>query len=263
MYPVWDASGKYLWFLASTDLGLRSQWLDMTSYERAADLRPRTSPCCARASRARCCRKATRTPASAPRSEPTPLAPRRTAPVVIDFDGFQQRVVAVPGVSERQYARLGAGVAGTVFFLEAPPVAERGGAPPVHGSTLRRYRLQERTSASFAANVADYAVSADGKKLVYRTPARPAPEGGGEAHGADALPGRRRRQACPTPAPGASTSTLADGARPEGRVPADLQRGLALPARLPVRAQPAGRRLAGDEDRCTARCCRTRRTAPT
>ena len=34
MYPVWDASGKYLWFLASTDFGLRSQWLDMTSYDR-------------------------------------------------------------------------------------------------------------------------------------------------------------------------------------------------------------------------------------
>ncbi len=31
--PAWDASGKYLWFLASTDLGLRSQWLDMTNYD--------------------------------------------------------------------------------------------------------------------------------------------------------------------------------------------------------------------------------------
>ena len=33
MCPAWDASGKYLWFLASTDFGLRSQWLDMTSYD--------------------------------------------------------------------------------------------------------------------------------------------------------------------------------------------------------------------------------------
>src|SRR5439155_4356843 len=32
--PAWDASGKYLWFLASTDFGLGSQWLDMTSYDR-------------------------------------------------------------------------------------------------------------------------------------------------------------------------------------------------------------------------------------
>ena len=34
MFPVWDASGKYLWFLASTNFGLGSQWLDMTSYDR-------------------------------------------------------------------------------------------------------------------------------------------------------------------------------------------------------------------------------------
>ena len=32
-WPVFDASGKYLWFFASTDFGLRSQWLDMTSYD--------------------------------------------------------------------------------------------------------------------------------------------------------------------------------------------------------------------------------------
>ena len=30
VWPAWDVSGKYLWFLASTDLGLKSQWLDMT-----------------------------------------------------------------------------------------------------------------------------------------------------------------------------------------------------------------------------------------
>lgn len=32
--PVWDASGKYLYFLASTDFGLNTGWLDMTSYDR-------------------------------------------------------------------------------------------------------------------------------------------------------------------------------------------------------------------------------------
>ena len=33
VWPAFDANGKYLWFLASTDFGLRSQWLDMTSYD--------------------------------------------------------------------------------------------------------------------------------------------------------------------------------------------------------------------------------------
>lgn len=32
--PAWDASGKYLWFLASTNFALNTGWLDMTSYDR-------------------------------------------------------------------------------------------------------------------------------------------------------------------------------------------------------------------------------------
>ncbi len=28
--PVWDASGKYIYFLGSTDFGLNIGWLDMT-----------------------------------------------------------------------------------------------------------------------------------------------------------------------------------------------------------------------------------------
>ena len=30
--PQWDESGKYLYFLASTDYGLATGWLDMSSY---------------------------------------------------------------------------------------------------------------------------------------------------------------------------------------------------------------------------------------
>src|SRR5437660_7776052 len=33
VWPAFDANGKYLWFFASTDFGLKSQWLDMTSYD--------------------------------------------------------------------------------------------------------------------------------------------------------------------------------------------------------------------------------------
>ena len=47
----------------------------------------------------------------------------------IDFDGLQQRIISIDGVPERQYSELRAGVAGTVFYLEAAPGAEgRGGA---------------------------------------------------------------------------------------------------------------------------------------
>lgn len=179
MYPVWDASGKYLWFLASTDLGLRSQWLDMTSYEHlqtfglyvAVLQKGQPSPLLPQSDE---------DAGVGAKSEPTPLTASSSV-MTIDFDGLAQRILPVPGVSERQYSRLAAGAPGTVFYLEAPAVAERGGPPPTTGSTLRRYTLSDRTTIPFVSNVGDYAVSADGKKLVYRTPARPAPDGGGEA----------------------------------------------------------------------------------
>jgi tricorn protease len=32
--PVWDVTGKYLYFLASTNYGLNTGWLEMSSYDR-------------------------------------------------------------------------------------------------------------------------------------------------------------------------------------------------------------------------------------
>ena len=170
MFPVWDASGKYLWFLASTNFGLGSQWLDMTSYGVQETFALYL--------------------AVLKKSDPSPLLPesdeepgvstlatkesKDTAvpPVQIDFDGIHQRILTVSGVPSREYAQLKAGAAGTVFFLEAPT------DPEARGNTLHRFRLSDRKAVSYLSNVGEYAISADGKKIVYRTPA---PAGGPNA----------------------------------------------------------------------------------
>src|SRR5207248_1324366 len=92
--------------------------------------------------------------------------------VQIDFDGLSQRIVAIPSVPVRQYDKLKPGVAGTVFYEQAADSGEddgggRGG--PGGGSTVMRYRLSDRRAATFVTGAADYAVSADGRKLLYRT----------------------------------------------------------------------------------------------
>jgi tricorn protease len=163
MYPVWDASGKYLWFLASTDFGLASQWLDMTSYGReetfalylAVLSKSEASPLLP---------ESDEDPGVGARPADNTNKPAAATPVVaIDFDRLQQRILPVTAVPSRQYSQLKAGVAGTVFFLETPA------GTAARGNLLHRFQLSERKSQEFQATVAQYSISADGKKLVYRT----------------------------------------------------------------------------------------------
>jgi tricorn protease len=210
MWPAWDASGKYLWFFASTDYGLLSQWLDMTAYDHTENFglyvavlkKGEPSPLLPESdeegggqrggppsppSSAGQAGGQGETPGQAGAEQPPAgRAPQKPVTVQIDFDGIQQRVVAVPGVPERPYSKLRAGVAGQLFYLEPAPGAGRGGETGPAGSTLRRYRLSDRKAAAFVTGVLDFALSADGHKLVYAA----AGEGGGAAAPGGARGGR-------------------------------------------------------------------------
>ena len=185
VWPVWDASGKYLWFFASTDLGLKSQWLDMTSYDHdehfglylAVLSKAEPSPLLpesdedsgAAASPAADAKPSNETSEGHGKTAGGPKTP---VTVHIDFEGLQGRIIAVSGVPVRQYSLLKAGVAGTVFYLESLTGGQATGVPP--GAMLHRYRLSDRKAAPFAQGVVDYNVSADGHKLAYQM-ANPAP----------------------------------------------------------------------------------------
>src|SRR5262249_20066868 len=113
-------------------------------------------------------------PAKSDKAAKDDKAPKPAVKVTIDFDGLSSRILAVPGVPEKPYALLKAGAAGAPHYNEQTP-PPRGGGGGGGGAglrgTLMRYKLSDRKAATFASEVADYAVSADGKKLVYRTPA--------------------------------------------------------------------------------------------
>src|SRR5688572_19555367 len=126
MYPVWDAGGKYLWFLASTNFGLRSQWLDMTSYDREENfglyfavlkkgdpspLLPESdedpgistgAPGRGGSGQGRGQAPAGDSTAGQPPAgeagaqPPAPPRPRAPVTVQIDFDGLPQRILSVP-----------------------------------------------------------------------------------------------------------------------------------------------------------------------
>ena len=181
--PAWDAGGKYLWFLASTNFALNSSLLDMSKYDRpetrslyvtvlakgdASPLLPESDEEAARTRGDSAAVPAAVAPARADSTRPAVMLPPRA--VRIDFDGIQQRIVAVTEVADRDYASLRAGPAGSVFFLEPLPATGTGAAgAPGSGSTLHRFQLSTRRAAPFATGVAQYVVSADGRKLLYRT----------------------------------------------------------------------------------------------
>ncbi len=195
VWPTWDASGKYLWFLASTDFGLRSQWLDMTSYDHTTNFglyfavlrKTDPSPLLPESDEDRGVGTGTRRPQPGMCPGEAPGAaeggggeggggggqrgPRPPVTVQIDFEGLQQRIVSVPGVPQRQYADLQAGVDGQVFYLEAGRAGGGGGGQGGGGGAaneLWRYRLCDRRAVTFANGVAGYEISADRRKLVYR-----------------------------------------------------------------------------------------------
>jgi tricorn protease len=227
-WPVFDASGKYLWFFASTDFGLKSQWLDMTSYDHSETFglylavlkKGEPSPLLPESDEdtgvtfapgrgefggggrggrggrggapgdapADTSAAADPQAPAAPANQPD-RAPRAPVTVQIDFDGLQQRILAIPGVPVREYSKLKAGLAGTVYYLETGSGADEAGGPA--GSSLNRYRLSDRRASTFVPRAADFTVSADGRKLLYRTAGgggRGAGRGAGGG-GGDAGPG--------------------------------------------------------------------------
>ncbi len=149
--PVWDESGKYLYFLASTDFGLNTGWLDMSSYDR-----PIT-------------RSLYLTVLDAADSSPLlPLSDEENLPkedkksdaavtVIIDPAGIKSRIVAID-IPARNYTGLAAGPEGTVFYMEAIPN---------EGTALKKYDLKKRKSEDFMPRVNQVVVSKDRKSMLY------------------------------------------------------------------------------------------------
>ena len=166
--PAFDKSGKYLFFLASTNFGLNAGWLDMTSYDRpvtrsiylavlAKDVPSPLAP------------ESDEEKDTAAASAKTPDKEKKETKeasavkdVKIDFDGIDQRIIAVEKISARDYISLTAGAEGTFFYLED--------VPNQTGFTLHSFDLKKRESTQILSGITGYIISANGKKLLYAAP---------------------------------------------------------------------------------------------
>jgi tricorn protease len=173
--PAFDVNGKYLYFMASTNYGPSTGWLEMSSIDRPvrraiylvvlnanepSPLLPETGD----------------EPPAPPREQPPAQAPPappapRAVTVRIDPNGIGQRILAV-NVPVGDYSNLAAGAAGSFYYTE--PIIPSGAT----GFRLQRYELRTRAAAPFLEGVRSYSVSADKKKLLYQMAA-----GGGASWG--------------------------------------------------------------------------------
>jgi tricorn protease len=187
-YPLFDKSGKELLFAASTDLGLSSGWLDLSSYQHPV----------LRSVYAVVLKKGDKSPVE-PESDEEKVSDKKEdekkdsaeksekskdrdqgknsekkdgdkekkeepAKTTIDLEGIGQRIVALP-IKPSNYIGLDAGKAGTLFLSEVPDVPRFDPVTPV---TVSKFDLTTRKTEPFLSGIIGFAVSATGEKVLYK-----------------------------------------------------------------------------------------------
>jgi tricorn protease len=167
--PTFDKSGKYLYFLSSTNTGFTAYGLDMEADEHPTSnfvyavvlQKSAASPVSLQSDDEPV---KPDEPAAAPAAKPAVTAPPKEmpAPPTIDFEAIDQRIVSLP-IPEGNYVDLQAGAPGTIFLAQAP-LASVDPLPP--SLTIVRYDNVSRKVVPFADGVRDFNVSFDGKKML-------------------------------------------------------------------------------------------------
>ncbi|MBB4079256.1 tricorn protease [Lewinella aquimaris] len=174
--PTWDRDGKHLYLLASTDLALGAGWANTSSMQADPEYKAYVivlpadldSPFLPESDEEMTQDTSATPPASASEAtngeamSDTAKDDEKDGPpaVRIDFDRVNRRTVALP-VSGANYAGIAAGPAGTLFLAERDPTGR--------ATTLQKFTLEKREAKEFATGVTNFAVSADGKKILFRT----------------------------------------------------------------------------------------------
>lgn len=145
-FVVWDRDGKLLHFTASTNIGGRPGFIDMSNRAYQANRSVYTLVL----------RKDTPSPL-APESdeEGAPKKPTdapKTVEVRIDTEGLSQRILALP-VPARSYMGLETGKAGVLFLHD--------------GNALRRFDFGKRKEETFAEGAGGFDLTADGEKVLF------------------------------------------------------------------------------------------------
>lgn len=164
--PVWDESGEYLYTLTSTDYGLTSGWLDMSSMDKSLN----------RSLYAVVLSKTAKAPhlpeTDEEKSDPTTDKDKdkkkaadkeedTAVTVTIDKEGIYQRIIPMD-LPARNYVSMTKGPAGVVFIAES--------IPNESGFKVHKYDVKEQKAKEFATAVNGMVSSYDGSHiLIYKS----------------------------------------------------------------------------------------------
>ncbi len=173
--PVFDRSGDYLYFSASTDAGPVKHWFAMSNADMEASssiyvavlradgespLAPESDEEGAASGGEEADGETSGDEEAAAEGEDD--RDEDEDRVEIDFEGLNQRILALP-VQTGGYGNLEAGAAGKLYYLRSSPAGRFGGG----GGDLVRFDLDQREETVMLSDVVGFSLSADGKKLLY------------------------------------------------------------------------------------------------
>lgn len=157
--PVWDASGEYLYTLASTNYGLQSGWLDMSSFDPGANI--------VRSLYAVVLNKNGKAP-NLPKSDNEDVTKikdkgdkkeSKDIVVTIDEEGIYNRAVAL-NLPPRNYTALLKGPKHKVFISES--------IPNENGLKVHSYDVEKEKASDFAKGISQMVASDDRKSILLR-----------------------------------------------------------------------------------------------
>jgi tricorn protease len=168
--PVFDPSGKYLYFFASTDAGPVINWFDqstadmkMTNSIYLVTLQKETiSPFAKESDEETLKKEATEndklTDKDKKDKKDSTTPEKKVDLLKIDIDGIENRIVDLP-VKASNFSNLGIGKEGEILYIESP-LTDRG------SGMLHKYDLKKRKETEIM-ELDGFIVSADGKKMLY------------------------------------------------------------------------------------------------
>jgi tricorn protease len=197
-YTVFDKSGKYLFFTASTNVGPTISFADLSGIahqtsrsvyaivlrndipsplapesdeekltpEKKDEPKPSLTPSPTPSA------TGTPAPSSSHDTQPTPTptpqataAPKSPEPTRVDLEGIDQRVITISQIPARNYSELFAGKAGTLYVTEIPLSQP---SPDSFGVTLHKFDFEKRKFEEVKSAVNGVVITSNGEKMLYR-----------------------------------------------------------------------------------------------